>query len=843
MKPVRLGPISYFSTGWPERMYGTPLTRDANRPGVSRQYQPFDCGGRFNKAIASTDFANPSESTEPVSVPTEATHLTMDGVAASRPVDQELLVPINRSINSNVVHDILSFLQKPRMVSRATWTPALANGNALIAPFESFGAYFNTLQPAFRRKLDGFAGIKYTTNIKVIINSTPFQQGKLRLVYYPTGQRCRDKFNAHVQNRISISQMPGAEVTTMDSVLEISIPFLSYQRFKDLTAAGGVDPLLIALYNFSALQNGANATTPNATVSIWMWLSDVELFGSTTVEAQSKMARVKRGRHAAAEEERPLSSWLSATSKLAGSLSDVPVLSSIAGPTAVWLKNASGLAHAFGYSRPIDGQPTRAMAPHYHNGITNSDGLNVSSVLALNRDASARIISDYSPSGQDEMSINFIKRQWSFVGEFPFQTSQSSGQLLFSQLLGLNMGGSATGLYGQSVSPIEFLGRLCRHYRGGIEICYKFIKTGFHSGSLVFSYANGSTPLSPTLEQTDTLHRTVVDLQDGDSVCLSYPFIRERDWLNTNEFYGRHYVHVLNSLVAPETVPQFIIAQVYVRGMHDMEFSSWNHQNPQIPQITTPFEAQMGEIEMQGGDLENNDEIVCEPIGGLLVEPMPNGLQMMDVTSESCNSLLQFLKASVPIRIADARVVSGLFSVSFNPSAWTVRGVNTAGTVFTAPPFTTSSMAAIKSCYAYQRGGYELNILPSIRTTGEKAGSLMASSDYFFGGANVCELEFVTTPAGTSYDPASIPQLQSAQRNFGPVASNHPLNGLSVTLPYKSTYRVNPIVPAIIGTNYGDDQYRARFNVVCTQGETLRLRPAEDFQLLYWVGVPPLVQL
>lgn len=775
----------------------------------------------------------------PVTTPTVTTNLVMEAVTDSRPVDQELTVPIRKAMNADDVDSIRRYLGKPRLVATTVWTSALAVGAPLFANQESFDSVVSNT--AFLGKLSGYTGIRYTTNIKVVLNATPFQQGKLRLAYYPCGGLNINKYRAHVENRLSLSQMPGVEVTTMQKSMETSVPFLSFQEYYDMTG-DRIDPLLFNIYVFSPLTNGPNATVNTVGVTLWVWYTDVELFGASTLEPQSKTVKGKV-RTVAAQEERPLSDWLSATSKLATSLSSVPLISSIAAPTAVWTKYASGVANSFGYSRPVNGEPVRPMAPHYLNSISNADGINVGSTLALNKDACSRLITDYSPMGQDEMSINFIKKQWCFVEDFTFTSAQAAGAQLFNLRLGLNVGGSVPGNFGQSVSPLEFLGRLTQYYRGGIEICYKFVKTGFHSGSIAFSYAVGSTTTPITLNQSNRLHRTVVDIQDGDSVCLSYPFISNRDWLPTDQFYGRTYAHVVNPLIAPETVPQGIVVQVYVRAMDDLEFTGYNNVSF-IPQIQL-----QGGIEMQGGEVENDDEIICEPIGGTLTNPTMNGLQMMDSMSESCLSLLSFLKNGVRLGFyydTPATFIQRRFA--FNPSAWTVR-TRTAGGTLNDPAYQAGPLSVIRACYAFQRGGYELNIIPQTEETiGGVAATRALNVHYIQAGHFATTApNFETSPSnlilGSTAFPANAVSLAAGTRVNQPRTANHGRFGLSATLPYRSLYRANLIAPADFGSSYANDQMVSRFNVVCQSDDTILLRPAEDFQLLYWIGVPPMVVL
>jgi len=764
-----------------------------------------------------------------------AATITAETIVESRPVDRGLTVPLRKAQNVDVVESIRQFLQKPRLLATGSWTPANANN----APLEFFRSFNFGNDPFFVQKLSGFTGIRYTTNVKVVLNATPFQRGKLLLSYYPNARQS-GKANMHWLTRVSASQLPSVTMTTMDSAMEVSVPFLSYQEYYDMTGDRR-DPVTFRLSVFSPLVNGAAATSVNAGYSVWIWYSDVELFGASTVLPQSGKAVIRKAtRTVAADEDRPLSTWLGASSKLASSLSSIPVISSVAGPSAIFLKYASGMAHAFGYSRPLNGEPVRPMAPHYHSAISNADGTNVSSNLAFNHDASCRLITDYSPSGMDEMSINFIKKQWSFIGEFNYSTADAIGAQLMRIGLkpGLTINGSdatETSFFGVSRSATDFLGFLARYYRGSVEICFKFIKTGFHSGTLSFSYQPGAFGNNITLSESNLLHRTVVNIQDGDSVCLSFPFMSSRDWLETAAVYGACYVHVSNQLVAPETVPNSIVVQMYMRGADDMEFSGLANQTRIAPSAEVPLAAPQGVM------VEENDEIICEPIGGALVQPVTTGLQMMDSMSESITTLMQFAKMGSRIQFPFNGTTDDVVSFRFNPSAYTVFGRTLPSTNF-EPAFYCTTMSMLKACFAFQRGGYELNIIPSTdRATALHTSLVTMVQD--IGNTPVVEVDPVPlTLYGSRAASTNTNRFQVVPNQ----AANHGSYGLSATLPYRSLYRVNAIAPAILVTTtntvttaYDDAQQRGRFYVTCRTSDTLLLRGAEDFQLMYWVGVPP----
>lgn len=776
---------------------------------------------------ASLAASEPTYSESPSSVPIAADSVATDHQASlvqtSKPISQSLSFPMRQSQNANVISSILDYLARPRAVAGGVFQSSDAQGLVL-----STNRSFNfALDPYFIGKMQGFSGIRYTTNIRVAINASPFQQGVLRLSYYPNYRETPSKGRMHLGALRSLSQLPGGQFSLSEGGIECSVPFTSFMEYYDLETGRG-DPFNWFLSVQSPLLTGASGPT-NAKYTVWMWFTDVELFGATTVQPQSatNSRRKIKTRAPAAQEDRPLSTWLSSSSKLAASMSSIPLISGITGPSAYWLKRASTLANSFGYSRPVNGEPVRPVAPHYHSSLPNSDGINVSSVLAYNHDASCRLIDDFSPSGMDEMSVNFIKKQWAFLDEFSFSTATAAGSMVWTRTLSC-VDPSVTDPYNRSyLTPRGFLGQLFRYYRGGFELDFRFVKTGFHAATISISYLTSENPPTTITESdTDLLHRTIVDIQEGDSICLSFPFISKRAWLETYMPYGAVFAHVINALIAPETVAPSVTVQVFVRGMDDLEYTGLADQNSLYPLAEMPL------IEPQGGNTTQFGEVACAPVGATLKEPTLDGLAMMDSMSESITSVLVPLKAGslLLLNMNASDVDVGFY---LNPSAFACAGLQLPSTA-TAQPFACSLFNAIRSCYAYQRGGYELNILGT-GATSPGARTFTVSQSQVFGSAAVYS---TTAPF---FNSRQTGVLTTDNVLTHPIACNAGIDGLSAVLPYKSLFRVNPIQPAVLGSSYDTHQMRSRYRVDARTSDTYLLRPAEDYQLLYWVGVPGLV--
>lgn len=732
-----------------------------------------------------------------------------------------------KALRANVVKEITSFMEKPRIAATTTITPAMPTG--LLISGNSWTA--TASDPVFANKVFGFSGIKYTTNIKVVVNSTPFQQGRLRLSIYPNYTAAGPNADLHHVNRMTVSQLPGVDMSINDGSMTLAVPWCSYQEYLDVTGTI-VDPLHWRVTIFSPLANGPNATITTANLTVWVWFTDVELFGCSTasIVTQSAKGKSKVKRVAISEQEsKPLSSWLSSASTLVSSVSDIPSLAPISGPTSIMLSGLSGLASYFGYSRPVSGEPIHGVATHYHNALPNSQGVSPSSVMALNKDAKVKAITDFSPGGVDEMSINFVKRQWSYFDEFTWSNSSGLGTQLYKR--DLNLGYSATVSGSTTLAPITLLSNLFRHYRGGLEIMFKFVKTGFHSGSLAVSCQYGTTSGGNLLlTDTDPLYRTILDIQEGNEFCINFPFMHPADFLQTYELFGTWYMHVVNPLICPETVSQSVVVQMYVRGSEDMEFSTIADDN-----VVQPVFA-------QGGVVDEDGEITCEVIGGVGSPDRIKPVVSASTMSETCTSLLQVLKYGSQLFLwSNAAPTQAWYVFDVCPSgAGIITKTGVASAVY--PSIMCGFMNVIRACYGFHRGGFEFSVIHTdgLPSTAGSTNNLNPNQKTYWMRSHIA----FGSPSPVS-QPVDSPgfQYQTGTVKTGTphTTANACDHGLGGVLPFRNKFRVSPTLLINRTQNLNDTQSLNFMRLSLGVGDTVIMRVSDDYQSLFWLGVPPVV--
>lgn len=648
-----------------------------------------------NADIPSTQAAAPDT---PVSGPSAgSTQFTVETIVSDRKMDAHSSAAAFVS-KPNVVHEIAQYLEKPVQLRSGVWDIVDPAAAALYSVTDVWASLYN--QDVWARKLKGFLALRATLVVELKLNATPFQQGRLKLSYYPMGQRAPNKVSSHLGHRIPISQLPGIEISTAQESVTLRIPYITPARYIELTSQTAIGWGSLFLHVMCPLSAGAS--NPSSTVgwSVWCHLEDVELLGQTDQDlvAPQSGLNISSKRVPPGEREGPMvSSTLRAAGALAGQLGRIPSLGAAAG-TAQWALNAgANAAAALGFSRPATNGMTIVARDPLHYGAT-ADGHDVAMPMSVLSDAKLVTLPGLSPSGEDEMSMEFVGRQWSYFTEFGMTTSNIAGDVLGTLNTAPRFLRFTVGPNERYLSPVAYLAMMHHWHHGGLEYMFKLVKTGFHTGTLSFTFVPGMITVAPTLASMPYCYRNIVDLQKGSSVCLELPWMVPIDYLKTDIGHGTLYVHVINPLRAPETVAQSITIQVYVRAAKDKQWLA--PINADGPTVVSP---QSGAVAPQGGDTLTLGEAICEVVGGA-----PSNALDVSIAAESGSemalSLRQYAKRYMR---ADTNFTAGALAVGINPYVF---GARTPAAMPTAV-FYCSRFSLLASPFAFARGGLRFRII------------------------------------------------------------------------------------------------------------------------------------
>lgn len=610
-------------------------------------------------------------------------------------------------------------------------------------------------------------------------------------------------------------------------------------------------------YIYSPLATGTGAST--ATYTCWLSFDDFEV--EVPIVPQSNMKGAKKNilkkyrvnsiksnlDSEVNDGSGPISSVLSSVSSVAAALYSVPMLAPVAGPVA-WMTNlASGLASAFGWSKPNVDSPVCRFYQQPHAYMVNTNEPDLVNNMGLIADNRVSVMPDVNLSGVDEMSHNFIKRQKAYYTHFTWTTSTLPGNLfniavepIYYQVPHTSIPFGATSVVNASdYTPIAFLAKLYENWRGSIEITIKIVKTEFHTGRLIFSFSPQLIQGPITNSNTDYIHREIIDLRDGYEFVIKVPYCHNTMYRSTTSsadgYFMMSEINVLNELVAPDTCAQFVDILYEVRGGPDMEF--------QVPRPFNMVPVQM--IAPQSGGDGQAELVMDSPIGGSVIhDPAKMAAQLC--MGESSTSLLQLLKRYIKLSSTDGSYVGNntLYIYPYLFGGYYVNGTIGAGTT----AFLTGDYVGLfASLYAHSRGAVKYRIMAGAPN------APFTTQMWRFDVINDRPFDSTILAFQSQLGPSSQDSSSEFQTDISnPTAFDPQLAyGAAGLLPmYSRTFcRLNRIFYTNLNNDtlsfFMPDVNRFKLAFSC-QGATigqyssLARCVSDDFQFSFWLGVPTL---
>ncbi len=515
-------------------------------------------------------------------------------VAAKFHMPQDIPASLTENAGTGYEQDIKSFLAKPIILESNSFSAVTISGviNSYSLPQDLFS------KEVYKRKLQGYLGIRGKVVLRLQLNATKFQQGRLILAYSPV----QNSDFQRLDSAMLVTQLPHVQLdiaTQTEAILEI--PFCSnYTHFGLVSGEGAWAE--VYLYNYLPFRTGAGSTTCDYT--IWAHMEDVELVTPTANKgyiAQMAGDRLKRvavkNKEADLMSKGPVSKALSQLSSTAKILEGVPLLSSIAAPVAWATQIGSSIAAIFGWSKPMNELPNERRNITTNQYENNCDAVDNLYSLGLMTTNSVSILPGLGGTDADEMSMAFLNSVNFYWTTVTWSTSDAVGASILSCDLKPTQFARAGSSGLSNFGPISFFSTMFRYYRGSLKFRFKFAKTIFHSGRLVLAYVPGynqnGTTNTVSLDESAYTYREILDMRDACEFEFTIPYASVRPYLAVDQPYGSWVLRVLNPLVAPDTVDTTVDIAVEVSGDKDFEF--FDPQPPKyVPVIQIGVTAQSG---------------------------------------------------------------------------------------------------------------------------------------------------------------------------------------------------------------------------------------------------------
>jgi hypothetical protein len=752
-------------------------------------------------------------------------------VKISNPMDLDSTLV--STADSGYTQNVIQFLQKPYRIRSGNWSAASAALLHAIAMPEEMLAL-----PIYANKVDGYLAFKATLVMKLQVNGNPFQQGVLIMYYIPQGQVTGMYPNVRRHDIRTISQLPHVKFDiACDTEAVLKIPYVSpTTHYNLIDHTGPIGTVYLGVF----LQFGSGTGSNNARYTVWSSFEDIEIVTPTVPSSFYSQAggdRIKRAADTSDKElsksgAGPVESVFKGLASVSTALMSVPMLSSIAAP-ASWVSSALAKTAAhFGWSNPMDESPANRVRPTFHPFVNNSDVIDSSMPLALKVQNKVEVLPGFAGTDIDEMNLNFIASVPAVWAIDDWNTGHTDGTIIWDALLAPYLFRDTTTVNDTinintitSFTPCAFVSSLFDMYRGSIRLTFRFAKTTYHSGRLVLSYAPGYVgAVAPTIADTNYIHREVLDMREGNVFTFTIPYVSTVTWKRRDEPYGKVWLTVLNQLVAPDTVQNFMYYSIEVSMDADAEFAVPRHVPYKV--WTTP--ASRAVFASQAGGTLAETFNPCALVApnkalGNSITPTLNPAASKFCIGETVTSFLHLLKRSATFQGLYAFPTLELRPFEIGGYAQLAVGRGEA-------EISNDWISILAPLYAYNRGGIRLSLIPSDGMSTNYMSALLQP---------ITNTTVWLTPA----DPQA---LLTQNGSFVPFRATVD-SGLQVQIPsYNQLHSRLNRFSFDITLGAQADIYASKMAVIInTPSNTddtayLRRQAADDYSLGFFLGVPPM---
>jgi len=742
---------------------------------------------------------------------------------------------------------IRAFMKKPQHLTTIQWsTASLANA-------QLYNVWSRTIinSDVFARKWHGFRNVRGTLVLRVTINAQPFNAGRLLLHFIPIANQlgAAHTESMHNHNLATKTQQPHVEIDCRDSAATLRIPYIAPTQWYDTESEVG-EWGYAYLSVLSPLTTGSGGPTL-ADVSIFAHFEDFEVATplypqSGEAPGRTRVKKVSFNKEKSEMSTGAISGALDAVSRVATTVSGVPLLSDIAGPVSWITRMGSDVASAFGWSKPNFDVANTPIVVRPFRSMPNAEGATSAEPLSLSSAPSVKVQPGFAGTDLDEMSFDYLKAIPSYVSSFTFATTDNAGDALLDTQVGPSHSHITENSGGVNVShyitgpPFAILSRCFSHFRGGIRLHLKIIKTDFHSGRLCVTFTpNISAATAPTIDQSSYALREIIDIRETSEVIIDMPYLLYKTYAETvNGVIGKLNIRVLNELKCPLTVAQSVEVLSFYSACDDFELSA------PIPHKMMPFRPQSGDrLRPQGADEPDNYNehtlVVSKSIGNSSI-PSFDTSNVAYCVGEAFTSVKQLATRYSRLRMAAASDIA--FTDYFGMY---VNGIGAASradlAILPSANYFGDMWSLLSSGYAMSRGG--MRYLFS-----DKSASRVALTYYY----NLIGTTYITLASPTNSGSLSLsnsPNPGQFNSTGAPMVYNNIQDGVEIEVPM---YSDSPSRPNFVATAAGDHvisygspgvsrlwlEYQA--DTAPTALQVYRCA-SDDAQLGYFYGFPPML--
>lgn len=739
-----------------------------------------------------------------------------------------------RNAPLNVDATLDNFFSRPIKIHEQEW----GVGAPFAFKINPWSLYFSNSRVINR--ISNYKLMKADLHVKIILNGNSFHYGRCIVSYNPLPNQDdltvdRTFFDADV---VAASQRPHIWLNpTQSEGGEMKLPFFYYKNLIDIVSQDWNDLGELVAHSLQPLKH-ANGATDTVTVNVFAWAENVSFSIPTQVEPGSIAPQAMEIEpHADEYSTKPVSRIAGSIAKMAGYLTDMPVIGRFARATEMGASTIGAIATLFGYSSPVNTE-VGVYTPRPKSNMANT---NVQAdVNKLSLDVKQELSIDPSTVGlpsEDQMTIQYIASRESYLNEFDWTVGKTPETLLWQCVVDPSLHrvlGSERHFPAPAFAVMPF-----KYWRGSMRFRFMVVCSGYHKGRLKIVYdPEGGIGNA----EYNTAYTTLVDISEENDFTVDVGWGQATTWREHRALSGWQLessssalgytassvkygngtlsVYVVNELTVPNTtINNDIQVNVFVKMLDDFEVSVPTDSVIRQLRITNNS-SQVESLEMvepvirrdatvEATDIEPHAADQIEPTKDVTVDAMANKIPVNDPSSlfhfgEAVGSFRQILKRYSLLEFLEPGSKSTIRKFLYRRPLYPMwPGYVSSPTAYGAPNSTLSAgtynfvymslMRYVSSAYAAHRGGvrYLIDLSPYVNNTNQGApgyGYISRTPDW------QTPLSLAETiPSSTSSTPYGDLMNKWKATLDGCAINCSSVNPLtSIELPYYSAYRFKP---------------------------------------------------
>lgn len=368
--------------------------------------------------------------------------------------------------------------------------------------------------------------------IRIQTNSTPFHYGSLFAAIIPNYNLTESTSPTwSITNSVwslSGQKCSGYLSANTGKPLELTCPYQCPYEYLKITKATAEQPFFLMACVMNPLKVAGGATNPTLQLSVFAQFCDFEVMGASESTANSSSKKIVKAdlEQKNAVKQGTLGKVAGAVSDIAGKLTSVPVIGSIASGVAPVASAIGSVLDFFGWDKPTNISSQVFNISRNGRGLCHSSGLDPAEVLALKPEN--KVSTEMSNFGIDDpatRSLQALIRTPMWTGSFTIANNQAT-ENVFKRLWvkpfhpDVSDGGTSETQRHDYLSYYSHFFKACR---GGYRYFFHFDTSSYTTARVRITFEPSANNVTAVTDGGDSFSR-IVDINGATTLVLDVPY-------------------------------------------------------------------------------------------------------------------------------------------------------------------------------------------------------------------------------------------------------------------------------------------------------------------------------